>query len=311
MPGVFIHEYSDVRSREIGEGTSVHQYSIVFPQARIGMRVDIGPHCLIENDVVIGDDVVVKAGVQLWDGLRVDAGVFIGPNVTFTNVRYPGAEPEGSGPETTTIKAGASVGANATILPGVTIGERALIGAGAVVTGSVPAYAIVVGNPAAIIGYTHTDHRREAVSHVNEGRRREPTAVRGVEIYNMPVIPDIRGKLTVGEFEDDLPFQPQRYFIVYDVPSRETRGEHAHRACHQVLICVRGSCVAIADDGNTRQEFVLDGCNRALHMPPMIWGTQYKYSPDAILLVFASHHYDPDDYIRDYDQFLSEVAGEK
>jgi UDP-2-acetamido-3-amino-2,3-dideoxy-glucuronate N-acetyltransferase len=311
MPDVSIDESSDVRSIEIGEGSSIQQYCVVSKHARIGMRVSIGPHCLIENDVVIGDDVVIKAGVQLWDGTRVEPGVFIGPNVTFTNVRYPSSKPRSSDLEPTTIKAGASIGANATILPGVTIGERALIGAGAVVTGSVPPYAIVVGNPAAITGYTHTDHRREAVPYVSEGGRREITAVRSVEFYNMPVIPDIRGKLTVGEFEVDLPFQPERYFMIYDVPSRETRGEHAHRVCEQILICVRGSCVAIADDGFTRQEFILDRCDRALYMPPMIWGTQYKHSPDAMLLVFASHHYDPEDYIRDYDVFLSEVAGQK
>lgn len=302
---------SDVRTNDIGAGSTFQPYCVVMAQARIGTRVQIGPHCLIENDVVIGDDVVIKAGVQLWDGVRVESNVFIGPNVTFTNVRYPCSQSEASVLEQTTIKSGASIGANATILPGVTIGERALIGAGAVVTGSVPAYAIVVGNPAAITGYTHTDHRREVVAHVSEGRRREATAIPGVEIYNLPVIPDIRGKLTVGEFGVDIPFEPKRYFLVYDVPSRETRGEHAHRACHQILICVQGSCLAIADDGRTRQEFVLDSPNRALHMPPMIWGTQYKYSPDAMLLVFASHHYDPDDYIRDYDQFLSEVAGKK
>ncbi|RYE56933.1 MAG: isomerase [Hyphomicrobiales bacterium] len=304
---VNIHPLSDVQSSSLGENVSIWQYCVVMPGARIGSRVTIGSHCVIENDVVIGDNVVVRNGVQLWDGLRLEDEVFIGPNVAFTNDRFPVSGVR-TKPLTTVVRRGASIGANATILPGVEIGERAMIGAGAVVTGSIPAYAIVVGNPASIIGYTHTDHRRDTVSHVSEGRRREPTAVPGVDIYNMPVIADIRGKLTVGEFARDIPFTPERYFMVYDVPSRETRGEHAHRACHQLLICVRGSCVAIADDGKTRQEFVLDRCDRALHMPPMIWGTQYRYSADAMLLVFASHHYDPDDYIRDYAQFISEVS---
>jgi hypothetical protein len=97
---------------------------------------------------------------------------------------------------------------------------------------------------------------------------------------------------------------------VFDVPSRETRGEHAHRACHQFLLCAKGSCAVVADDGVRRQEFLLDRPDLGLHLPPMIWGIQYKYTPDAVLLVFASELYDAADYIRDYDQFLGEVKSD-
>ena len=90
---------------------------------------------------------------------------------------------------------------------------------------------------------------------------------------------------------------------MFDVPSVETRGEHAHKACHQFLVCVRGSVNVVADDGRDRQEYVLDRPEKGLHLPPMVWGIQYKYSPDAVLLVFASHYYDADDYIRDYEEF--------
>ena len=92
--------------------------------------------------------------------------------------------------------------------------------------------------------------------------------------------------------------------MVFDVPSAETRGEHAHRECHQFLICVRGSCAVVADDGVNRQEFVLNRPEHGLYLPPMTWGIQYKYSPDALLLVFASHYYEAADYIRDYEEFL-------
>jgi hypothetical protein len=96
--------------------------------------------------------------------------------------------------------------------------------------------------------------------------------------------------------------------MVFDVPSMETRGEHAHRVCHQFLICVRGSCAVVADDGKNRQEFLLDRPDVGVHLPPMVWGIQYKYSADAVLLVFASHHYDSADYIRNYAEFRQLVV---
>jgi dTDP-4-dehydrorhamnose 3,5-epimerase-like enzyme len=120
----------------------------------------------------------------------------------------------------------------------------------------------------------------------------------------MAVIPDMRGSLSVGEFAREIPFIPLRYFMVFDVPSMEIRGEHAHRECHQFLICVRGNCAVVADDGRKRTEVRLDAPNLGLYLPPMTWGVQYKYSADALLLVFASHYYDSADYIRDYDEYL-------
>ncbi|MEO5345649.1 MAG: FdtA/QdtA family cupin domain-containing protein [Magnetococcus sp. YQC-9] len=117
----------------------------------------------------------------------------------------------------------------------------------------------------------------------------------------------MRGNLSVGEFQRSVPFVAKRYFLVFDVPSTQTRGEHAHRQCHQFLICVRGACSVVADDGEHRQEFLLDRPEIGVYLPPMIWGTQYKYTSEAVLLVFASDYYDPDDYIRDYQQFLKEV----
>ena len=139
---------SDVQSKNIGAGTSIWQFCVVLPGAQIGAECNICSHCLIENDVIVGNRVTVKCGVQLWDGLRVEDDVFIGPNVTFTNdmhprsKQYPDAFPE------TIIRRGASIGANATILPGIEIGEGAMIGAGSVVTKSVAPHLTVVGSPA-------------------------------------------------------------------------------------------------------------------------------------------------------------------
>jgi dTDP-4-dehydrorhamnose 3,5-epimerase-like enzyme len=135
-----------------------------------------------------------------------------------------------------------------------------------------------------------------------------PTGVRGVIIYRFPWVNDPRGDLTVGEFDKGFPFRPKRYFIVFGVSSGTLRGEHAHKNCHQFLICAHGRCSATVDDGTTRREIILDSPSVGIYVPPMIWGTQSNYSVDASLLVFASEHYDPDDYIRDYDAFLKAVG---
>jgi serine acetyltransferase len=279
--------------------------------AQIGQDCNICSHCLIENDVIIGDNVTIKSGVQLWDGMRIEDNVFIGPNVTFTNDLFPRSKVYPEKFLQTIIKLGASIGANATILPGVIVAEGAMIAAGAVVTRSVPSNAIVAGNPARIIGYTNTKQEENIKQQLSNESRKPPfsdvTAVRGVTIHKFPLIPDIRGSLTVGEFEQHIPFTPKRYFMVLDVPSKETRGEHTHRVCHQFLICVRGSCTVLADDGVSRAEVVLDSPDKGIYLPPMVWGVQYKYSEDAVLLVFASHHYDAADYIRNYSKFLEEV----
>ena len=307
----FVHSLSDVQSKKIGTGTRIWQFCVVLADAKIGSNCNICANVLIENDVVIGDNVTVKSGVQLWDGVRIEDNVFIGPNATFTNDLMPKSKVYPEQFLQTTIKAGASIGANATILPGVTVAEGAMIGAGAVVTRSVPPNAIVVGNPARIMGYTNTKLEESVKQQLWKDHRKPPfadsTPVKGVEIHQFPFIPDLRGSLTVGEFERHIPFTPKRYFIVLDVPSRETRGEHAHRECHQFLICVHGSCAVLADDGVNRTEVFLDSPDKGVYLPPMVWGVQYKYSKDAVLLVFASHHYDPADYIRNYSEFIQMV----
>lgn len=305
----YAHPQSLCETPHVGTGTRIWAFAHVLPQARIGADCNICDHVFIENDVVVGDRVTIKCGVQLWDGLRIADDVFIGPNATFTNDRLPRSKQHPASFATTQIQAGASIGANATILPGITIGAHAMIGAGSVVTRSVPPYAIVMGNPARITGYVNTGTSPLQVQPqtVPDTPGVWPSPVAGVSLHRFRTVADLRGNLTAGEFNPEIPFKPLRFFLVYDVPTIETRGEHAHRECHQLLIALKGSVRVVADDGENRQEFLLNANNLGLHLPPMVWGIQYQYSPDAVLLVFASHYYDPDDYIRDYTEFQQAI----
>jgi UDP-2-acetamido-3-amino-2,3-dideoxy-glucuronate N-acetyltransferase len=145
------HPNSDVQSKQVGAGTHIWQYVVVLAGAVIGRDCNICAHCFIENRVVVGDRVTVKNGVQLWDGITLEDDVFVGPNATFTNDKLPRSGHHEVTLARTLVRRGASIGANATILPGLTIGEGAMVGAGAVVTKDVPPRAVVVGNPARII----------------------------------------------------------------------------------------------------------------------------------------------------------------
>ncbi len=153
MDKSFFHPLSDVQSTTIGTGTYIWQYVIILPGAKIGNNCNICSHCFIENDVIIGDRVTVKSGVQIWDGIHLGDDVFVGPNVTFTNDKFPRSKRYPEKFATTILKPGASIGGGSVLLPGLIIGARALIGGGSVVTKSVPDRAIVVGNPARIVGY--------------------------------------------------------------------------------------------------------------------------------------------------------------
>jgi UDP-2-acetamido-3-amino-2,3-dideoxy-glucuronate N-acetyltransferase len=306
MDKPFVHASALCESADVGSGTRVWAFAHVLPGARIGKDCNVCDHVFIENDVVVGDRVTLKCGVQLWDGLRLEDDVFVGPNATFTNDIFPRSKQYPTAFPQTVVRKGASIGANATILPGITIGARAMVGAGAVVTRSVPPNAVVVGNPAKIVGYVDTpDHvgaEAKVVAPASEPVR--ATSVRGVTLHELKNVADMRGSLSVGEFGRDVPFDVKRYFLVFDVPSLEIRGEHAHLQCEQFLIAVKGSVHVVADDGRNREQFVLDRPGFGLYMPPMTWGIQYRYSADAVLLVLASHHYDSKDYVRDYERFL-------
>lgn len=307
---VMIHDSADVKTKNIGNGTTIWQCVAILPGARIGADVNICAHCFVEGDVVIGDRVTVKSGVYLWNGVRLEDDVFVGPNVTFTNDKYPRSKVYPDKFLITLVEKGATVGGGAVLLPGITIGRGAMVGAGAVVTKSVPPYAIVTGSPARITGYVDSaisssngkSSTLQAPAHSSDKIVR--LAVGDVALHRLKHVQDMRGDLSVGEFPKDIPFEPKRYFLVFNVPSEKTRGEHAHHKCHQFLICVKGSCAVVVDDSESRCEVLLDSPDMGIHLPPLTWGIQYKYSSDAVLLVFTSEYYDADDYIRDYSEFI-------
>lgn len=248
----------------------------------------------------IGPDVSHGQNVRIEENVRIGRGAVLGDTP---------AQP-------IILRAGAVIGAGAVIAAGVEIGRGARIRDGAVVLNAIPPNAIAEGNPAQVVGYT-TALPQDITTFTGGGPGADsnrtnaeivPLEVGQAAVYRMPqVLEASRGNLTVGEIDRDLPFLPKRYFAVYDVPSEKLRGEHAHRECHQFLICMRGSCRALLDDGENRQEVVLSRPDIGLYLPPMIWGTQYDYTRDAVLFVFASHAYDNADYIRDYETFRAEL----
>ena len=149
-----IHPLSDVLSIKIGDNTTIWQYCVIFPDAEIGENCNICAHVLIENKVVVGNNVTIKSGVQLWDGVTIEDNVFVGPNVAFTNELVPRSKLYDSSKfKNTLIKKGATIGANATIIPGIEIGKYAFIGAGSVVTKNIPDNTLWYGNPAKQKGY--------------------------------------------------------------------------------------------------------------------------------------------------------------
>ena len=244
----------------------------------IGRDCIVSPTAKIEDGVFIGARAVLDAeGIRIRSGARLDSGCIIGE--------------------------------------GVTIERGAWVRAGSVVLNSVPANAIVEGNPAQVVGYQPASARDKvpgprlidihSLSHLEHRPCMLPLDVGKSALYLMRQVTDPRGSLTVGEVPTEVPFEPKRYFVVYGVPSSELRGEHAHKECEQFLLCLNGSVRVLLDDGSSRCEVILDRPEMGVYMPAMIWGTQYRYSRDAVLLVFASMPYSADDYIRGYEEFMS------
>jgi acetyltransferase-like isoleucine patch superfamily enzyme/dTDP-4-dehydrorhamnose 3,5-epimerase-like enzyme len=310
MSDPFVHPHGLCESAHVGRGTRIWAFAHVLPGAVIGEDCNVCDHVFIENDVVVGHRVTIKCGVQLWDGVRLEDDVFVGPNATFTNDPRPRSRRRPERFAVTTVERGASIGANATILPGVRIGTGAMVGAGAVVTADVPAGAEVVGNPARIVGYAGASPvagRAVPAGSVPSATVRELLGGR-VSIHTLRTVRDLRGRLTVAELDAELPLVPRRFFVVSEVPSSKVRGEHAHRECEQFLVCAHGSVSLLVDDGRERHEIVLDDPSVGVLVRPMIWASQFRYSSDCVLLVFASHPYEPDDYIRDYGEFVGAVS---
>jgi UDP-2-acetamido-3-amino-2,3-dideoxy-glucuronate N-acetyltransferase len=296
------HPTALVESDKVGEGTQIWAYAHILPGARIGRDCNICDHTFIENDVIVGDRVTIKCGVQLWDGLRVEDDVFVGPNATFTNDRFPRSKQHLAEYPRTVIKRGASIGANATLVPGIVIGEMAMVGAGAVVTHNAPPHSKLAGNPARIIGYVDAtaETPAELAAEVEDA-----IPLGEAMVFRIPGAKDLRGSLRFGEVHRQVPFKVQRYFLVFDVPSEHVRGEHAHRTLQQFLVCVAGRCNVVIDDGVRRHEVMLDSPGKGVYIPAMVWATQYKFTRDAVLMVLASEYYDASEYIRDYAEFIA------
>lgn len=303
---IFIHPNAIVeRGVVIGEGTRIEAFAYVMRGVNLGRECQICSGVFIDTGALIGNRVTIQGGAQVWNGVRLEDDVFVGPHATFANDLFLRNKPET--PLPTCVRKGASIGANATILAGVEVGVNAMVGAGAVVAHNVPANAIVVGNPARISGYVSATEKAALRSHVAVDKTTD-LSVSGARLIRLPRIVDLRGSLSFGEFDKHLPFAPKRYFVIFGVPSMEVRGEHAHRAQHQYLVCLQGSCAVVLDDGREREEVILKQPDVGLHIPPMIWATQYKFTQDAILLVLASDVYDAGDYIRNYEEYLNAVT---
>jgi UDP-2-acetamido-3-amino-2,3-dideoxy-glucuronate N-acetyltransferase len=299
-----------VDATAVSEARAIGSGSRILAFARVGPHVDIGSDCIVGSQAALEGEVTLADGVEVQAGARLLGPLSVGPRSAIgMNAVLAGSDPTVGAAEIV-LGPNVLIGANVAVLPGVSMGRGAVVRPGSVVTENVPANAVVSGNPARIVAYVDSGHEapvREVVMPTADARITE-TGVNGVTIHGLTNARDLRGALTAAEFAT-LPFPPQRLFTVYDVPSESVRGSHAHRECAQFLICVAGVVSCLVDDGSTREEIRLASSEVGLHIPPMIWGTQWKYTREAVLLVLASHAYEAEDYIRDYEEFLQALDG--
>jgi UDP-2-acetamido-3-amino-2,3-dideoxy-glucuronate N-acetyltransferase len=300
--GYFAHERSLVEpGARIGLGTRIWAFAHVLGGAVIGRDCNICDLTFIENDVVIGDRVTIKCGVQVWDGVRIEDDVFVGPNATFTNDPFPRSKQYPEKFKETRVQRGASIGANATILPGVQIGQYAMVGAGAVVTRDVPPFAIVVGNPAEFRGFGRDAARVTPTPtlHVIGAAARNVTSATRV-----PLSADVHfGEGARREDQARIPFTPKRLQVVRaGVGSLIVMG--AHRLTHHVVIAAGGSMSVLTDDGKQREIVVLEGGDAGLYVPPGVWTTAAVRSAHAVVVLVSSEEDNADDLVEDYGEFL-------
>lgn len=290
----------------IGPKTKIWAFAHVLPGAIIGEDCNICDGVFIENDVKIGDRVTIKCGVQIWDGVTLENDVFIGPNATFTNDPFPRSKHYPDVYPRTLVCQGASIGANATILPGLTIGKNAMIGAGAVVTHDIPPDAVVTGNPARIRRYLDQDNYPlpKLANNIVDSRR-----IDKCQIIQLPKIADPRGNLTFIEGTHHIPFEIKRVYFLYDVPGGAERGGHAHKALHQFIIAMSGSFDVILDDGYVKKSIHLNRSYYGLYICPMIWREINNFSSGAVCMALVSEYFLEADYYRDYSNFLHTIKG--
>ncbi len=267
-----------LQSNAVGQ---VHETAIVEPGANVGAGSEI------------------RAFAYVGKGCVIEGGSTVGVRATLVCADADGAD-ESTG---TVIGSDVTIGAGALVRGPLTIGRGAVVEAGAVVVDDVPANAVVAGNPAAVVGYTQVDDTESAAFVMPPTVARAQVDIAGCSLMRLPSVVDLRGALTFAETGSNLPFAPQRFFIVYDVPSQKIRGSHAHHELHELIFAAGGSVTVTVDNGRERGQIVLDDPTLALHLRPMTWTTQYSFSPGAALVVLASHPYEDADYIRDYDDY--------
>jgi UDP-2-acetamido-3-amino-2,3-dideoxy-glucuronate N-acetyltransferase len=288
---------SRIENSVVDSGCVIGVGAIIRNGVKLGKNCIVGDYTILDGAITAADSVVIASHCSLRGPATIEAGVQFGPNTSISS----------SNDQPVTIRELAIIGAHSTIAGPLVIAERAVIDPGSVVTRNVPANVVVAGNPAKIVRYQHS--RSTIARHLEHA---EPgtivsSAVRGVSTHHLPMIEDLRGNLSFGEAQRHVPFEIKRYFLTFEVVSEEARGEHAHRSLKQFLICVHGRVNIVADDGRAWEEIVLDRPNVAVYLPPMVWGLQYRFTTDAVLLVLCSEPYDPGGYIRSYAEFLDLV----
>lgn len=243
---------------------------------------------------------------ELGEGVTIEAGATVVGRVRLLDHSVIGVGSVVEGPK---VGRRITIGPSALIAAGAVVsicdvGRDAVVRPGSVVTRSVPDRAVVEGNPAHVVHIKPSARRPE---HVHSETQPYP-GDRPERIVHLTSVDDMRGSLMVGEVGDGIPFDVQRIFTISGVPGPEVRGEHAHVECHQLLVAVAGSLEVICDDGLGTAVYLLDAPDIGLHIPPMVWGIQHRYSSEAVLLVLASSRYDPADYIRDYADFMARAV---
>ncbi len=303
---VHIHPDARCEADSVGEGARIGAMAVVRSGSRIESRAEIGAHATIAEGVIVGSDAIVEEGARVGRGVEIGDGARIGANAVIEARDSDGTA------AVTIIEGGAEIGSGAIVTAGTRVGFDSVVKPRSVVRGDVPPRAVVHGDPAAIVGYV--DELRAAASVIEAdaaaGQKEIiEVGVGGCQLWPLESYRDLRGSLVPLEFDDGLPFAPRRLFYVFGAPGKEVRGEHAHKACAQFLIAINGSLAVVVDDGANVVEVRLNRPDVGLFLAPRTWGTQYKFSPDALLAVMASHPYDADDYIRSFSEFQQFIAG--
>ncbi|HET6389566.1 WxcM-like domain-containing protein [Hyphomicrobium sp.] len=286
----FTHPLALCESNSIGEGTRIWAFAHVLPGARVGRNCNICDHVFIENDVSIGDDVTIKCGVQVWDGVSIGNRAFIGPNVTFTNDRFPRSKQYPERFLATVVEEGASIGANATILPGVRVGRDAMVGAGAVVTKDVPPNATVVGNPAKPIYSDLAETLIEKQSALGSGASIRPD-----------------GDSSSAGSMVRLPYASHHLQILRRLPKHAEAG-YAELRSGQMFIVAKGAVSIELDDGKEQTEVVLSETSSVQQIPPKTWMQLRASTAEIVLIVARSHPYDEGELILTREEFLRQIA---